>query len=786
MNSNTNNGGNLPPSAFNSPENEIKKYLRIIKKRKWQILLTTLVLFLGWFAYIFVTQGGPLYQSTVLLSFQDPRTMSAVEVGTRRNVNAGKVRLIKTNVLLSQIVEDLQLNLSIGTNDVSQKDAFRMIFVDKSTVPGEYKIIYAEEGLSLYYSDEKRGIKNKLLTKFSLSDTVFINRMTFVFNPDFFKDRIIKEFEFKIKSFQKAIEKLRRSINYRLDRSQTILTITVSHKSPYKAAEIVNTLANLFIKLNLKLKSYKNDEVIRILEHELSLAKKELDQANNRLREFREKYPWVVLTAGAGMQVGVISRLEEEKNSATLKIKDLKEILTKFGTAMDVEEKLLTSRQLLTYLSAEQLPIATAFSAEFEDLFNKRNILLGEYAPSHPFVQQNNQAFLSLFLKLKTAADDYVNKLESQIRRTELKIGEEKKKLRGLPRRELELAEFIRDRDLKDDLYKRILTRYNAAKIEKEVEVSDVYIVDYGTPSTPIGRFSVILKKTLFGFVIAIGLGLGLAIVLEFFDKTVQNVDELREKIEYPVLGNIPVIREDEEIPENFEGIKGKRDPKLVTIDYSPTLESESYRDLRTKIFYLKQKQNFSSFIITSLQSNEGKSLTASNLAITFAQQKILTLLIDGDMRRGVLHNEFGNKKKPGLSDFLVSGATIDYDNLSKIVQNTFVPNLYLISSGSLIPNPSEILGTDKMVELLNLIKSKFGLVVIDTAPFQSCSDAAILSLHVDGVLVVTKAGHTNVEQLSQKINEYPNFQRKILGVILNMVKFDIRKNQYQYSYYNY
>ena len=224
----------------------------------------------------------------------------------------------------------------------------------------------------------------------------------------------------------------------------------------------------------------------------------------------------------------------------------------------------------------------------------------------------------------------------------------------------------------------------------------------------------------------------------------------------------------------------------MLTLDYSPSLESEAYRDLRTKILYANKNNQISSFIITSLRPSEGKSLSASNLAITFAQQKVTTLLIDAYLRRGVLHNVFGNKKKPGLSDFLISKATIDEINVNKLIQSTFVPNLFIITSGSPIPNPTEVLGSDRFSKLLSLFKSKFGFVIIDTAPFQASSDAVILSRSVDGILLIVRAAYTNVEQLHHKISEYPSIQDKILGMILNMEKLDMKKVRYQYSYYNY
>ena len=96
------------------------------------------------------------------------------------------------------------------------------------------------------------------------------------------------------------------------------------------------------------------------------------------------------------------------------------------------------------------------------------------------------------------------------------------------------------------------------------------------------------------------------------------------------------------------------------------------------------------------------------------------------------------------------------------------------------------MLGSERMTNLLNVLKSRFGMVILDTAPFEASSDAPILSTHVDGALIVVRADYTNVDNLSLKINEYPNIHRKILGLVLNAVKADMNKNRYQYSYYNY
>ncbi|HQU74985.1 MAG TPA: polysaccharide biosynthesis tyrosine autokinase, partial [Calditrichia bacterium] len=311
-------------------------------------------------------------------------------------------------------------------------------------------------------------------------------------------------------------------------------------------------------------------------------------------------------------------------------------------------------------------------------------------------------------------------------------------------------------------------------------------VLDEAVAPPPESLLALFLKKSILGIGFGLGLGVVLAIILEFFNKTVQDKEELQSRLRIPVLGTVPLIESANENSDNIKDLKGKRDAKLITLDYSPTLESESYRDLRTKILFANSDKPISSFLLTSLRPSEGKSLTSSNLAVTFAQQKISTLIIDADLRRGVLHNVFGNKKKPGLSDFLISKATVDYDNVNKLIQKTMIPNLYIITTGSPIPNPTEMLGSERMANLVSMLKSRFGMLIIDTAPFQASSDAAILSSQVDGVTVVVRADYTNVDQLKDKIHEYPNIEQRILGLVLNMVKVDSKNQRYQYSYYNY
>jgi len=780
-----NNNLSTTYSAVNN-ENDLKKYLKILLKRKWSFLIASIVGLLGWSFFVVLFQDSITYKSTVLLSFQDPRSLSAVGDFPRRRYNVDKASLIKTNTLLGEVVERLNLNFSFITKSVVKETVFDYLYLDRKSIPGEYRLLFEGKRIKLFYSNESKTIDNKILIESNIGDTIKVNNFSFFIKPELIKMKKLNEIEFKILDFQKAVEKLKEKISYKMDRYQTILTLTVSDKNPSVAAKIVNTIADLLVKLNLKMKKYKSNAAIGVLENELKLAKEDLDKANNKLRNFRERYPWIVLNTDVSAKISEISSLENQKNNNLSKIEEIKSLQRKLNNSQDINEKISNAREIIAYLSSEGIPVAGALSIEFDDLFSKRNLLLDEYPMSHPFVKENNNKFNKLFMKLINISNKYIQSLNATISLLNSKIIVVQNNVKRLPSKELELADLIRDRDVKDDLYQKILSRYNSAKIDNEVEVSDVYIVDYGVPSPPKGRFKMLIPKFLLGIFIAMGIGIGVVFVLEFFDNTVQTAEELNHKIDFPVLGSIPIILNEWEIPKDLYKLKNKPDPKLITIDYSPSFESESFRNIRTKILHFDQLERISSFVVSSLYPDEGKSLIAANLAITIAQQKISTILVDGDLRRGVLHSEFGFKKVPGLSDILISKNPINYDYVSTIIQNTMVPYLYIIPSGTFVPNPSELLGGNRMKDLLEFLKERFGMVITDTAPFGSCTDATILSQIFDKVIVVVRAEKTSISNLIKKIDDYPSMRSKVLGMILNGIKYNYKKDHYKYSYYNY
>ena len=220
------------------------------------------------------------------------------------------------------------------------------------------------------------------------------------------------------------------------------------------------------------------------------------------------------------------------------------------------------------------------------------------------------------------------------------------------------------------------------------------------------------------------------------------------------------------------------RDPK------SPV--SEVFRTLRTNIQFMNTNNKLKTLLVTSTLPGEGKSWVTANLAVTFAQAGKKVVLVDADMRKGRQYTIFEVSPKPGLSNYL-SGFDINTgeeisDDLADYIQDTQVKNLYIMSAGNIPPNPSELLISTKMINLLDRLKELCDIVIIDGTPCELVTDSIILSRIVDSTVIVTAHKQTKKDDLQKIVTNIQNVGGKIAGIVLNKIPVSVKK--YEQSYY--
>jgi len=197
-------------------------------------------------------------------------------------------------------------------------------------------------------------------------------------------------------------------------------------------------------------------------------------------------------------------------------------------------------------------------------------------------------------------------------------------------------------------------------------------------------------------------------------------------------------------------------------------------------MLYSTQKK-VKSILVSSAGPGEGKTTTVSNLAITYANLGKKTLLVDTDLRRPVIHKVFNLKKEPGVTNFL-SSQTNDYES---IVKKTEIENLYVITSGVIPPNPSEMLGSNRMIEFVRLLEVNFDMILFDSPPLVAVTDANMISREIDQIILVVKVGQTDKKAFHHTISNLKNIKAPIGGVIMNAVKNKSSYGSYYYYYYH-
>jgi len=328
--------------------------------------------------------------------------------------------------------------------------------------------------------------------------------------------------------------------------------------------------------------------------------------------------------------------------------------------------------------------------------------------------------------------------------------------------------------DTSPEMAKIIADKVTDVFIEKVVDIMQAMnakVIDRAeVPKKPIKPNKV--KYTAAAFAFGLVLGFGIVLLIEFLDNTVKTAEDIKVFVDLPVIGAIPLF-------SNI--LKGGR--KVIDSRYIITNANhkspiaEALRMLRTNILFSNIDKPLKSFVVTSSSNDEGKTTTAVNLAVTFSQQGSRVLLIDGDMRKPVIYRIFGFENNNGLTNFL-----LEHDDYKKYIKGSQIDHLDVLMCGTIPPNPSELLMSYAMRNLIQQASDDYDIILIDTPPVGMVTDAAIASTMVDGTILVAASGKVTVDALTRAKELLCKVNANIIGVVLNK----LAKNSPGYYYDKY
>jgi succinoglycan biosynthesis transport protein ExoP len=300
-----------------------------------------------------------------------------------------------------------------------------------------------------------------------------------------------------------------------------------------------------------------------------------------------------------------------------------------------------------------------------------------------------------------------------------------------------------------------------ASTADNFVVTSDAVLPD--APVSPNKKLNVAIA-----FAAGLLLAIGLAFLLDYLDQSVKSDDELTERVGLIPIGHIA-----------FQAAGAGKRGELVTLEeQSPA--AEAYKALRTSLIYSTIDQELKEIVITSANPGEGKSRTAANLAVALASAGNRTLLVDADFRRPSQHRIFGRIRNVGLTNLIVQ----EVDEDEAVTKVDSVTNLWLLTSGPTPPNPSEMLGSTRMRELMDHLRPNFNYVIVDTPPVNAVSDALILAAFANGTVIVVEQGRTTYPALRQAKQMLDHVGARTVGAVMNKVRSSAGSYAYSYGYY--
>lgn len=299
--------------------------------------------------------------------------------------------------------------------------------------------------------------------------------------------------------------------------------------------------------------------------------------------------------------------------------------------------------------------------------------------------------------------------------------------------------------------------------------VNTINLIEKPAPGAPVDRG--LPMKLLTAAAIGLMLAMGGAYVIEYLDNSFKNSDEIQQQLNLPTLAAIPILPED----------KDPKHPRPYMLQKSQSAPAESFRVLRTNLQFTAVSRSLRRLLVTSALPGEGKSAVCANLAIAVAQTGSRVVIVDCDLHRPRQHKLFGLVNNIGLTS-----ALLDFDvPPEQYVQPTSLPTLGVLTTGPLPPNAAELLGSQRMSDLLDHLQTQADLILIDTPPTTVLADAALLSGHVDSVLLVVRVGKTSRELVKRALATLQQVQGDVLGVVLNFMPAK-GGGYYYYSYYSY
>lgn len=731
----------------------IRDYLFVILKRKWLIL--SLVLVVTSLVTIQMFRQPSIYEGETTIKIEPkPRNVlqtKEIVINAQSDPNfwGTQLKLLENPALARQVALtlDLQNNAAFfgGQSQGGIFSSLRKIFSGQRTAQASRE----STGLTLVGEDEAA---NESLTPEKLAQL----------EP--YEDAILAG---------ETIEPIL---------GTSLVKIKFSHSDPELAQKVANTLAEVFVNNNLARATAGSTKAEDILAREIANLQGKIKRDQEAQFNYAKNKNLPLTTdPKTNLEVTRLATLSSQLLDAENETKEFK---SKYEAARSQPD----SFSIPDVQASKRVDM---LRERISILIERRDALLVIYTPEWPEVRKLEAQIKPIEEELAKAPTEIVNSMkrryeaaasrEQSLRRA---YDQQKGKTTQQTRDQIDLLAITQDLETNKQYLNTLLQRQREISVGQGVQQNDVTIsTPSRLPKTPIGPPR--LRNIIIAFLLALAAGIGLAFLLDFLDDTVKSIEDVDRYLHLPALALIPASKGDR---ARLIGIPGppsagpSETTALAMIDDARSPIAESYRHLRTSLLLSSAGQPPKTILVTSSQPSEGKTTTAINTAFMLAQTGAEVLIVDCDLRRPRLHAHFDVPNARGLTNWL-SGDT-DVEGLLQSYEKQ--PNLKLLTSGPVPPNPAELLGSDEMRKLLGTLGERFSHIIIDSPPVISFTDASILSTMADGVVLVVHGGKSSRAVIRRAKQQLLDVGAHLFGVVLNNVKLETQDYYYSGYYSSY
>lgn len=795
--------GTVAPSVSEHYESQTVSLSHLVGvlRRRWR-LIAMLTVVGGAIGGFLAVSEPPTYQAAGLIRLAGERRQLTgdvnaedpkVDLGRTADPMLSLVELVRSRSVMGAVVDSVGLQLvAIDPNDPAfAATMLADVHVDPRMGADSIMLDFAPDKVTAEFASRKASAR--------YGDVLRLGAVQFTVPAR----PVVTKATIAVRMREQAIGALQTGVLVTPRAGTDVIQIAYQSTNRALAARVVNSVITSFQTLNVQSAKEKSKRRRVFLEEQFARTDSMLTRAQAELANFRSRQQLASSASKLEAEQSAMITLEGRRAELEADRNTFAALLSKLKAGDDAGRAEALRALASSPALGDNPSVGQLFSQLNNYQFRLDSMTTGPWAaaPSNPDVLQLRTLIKSSQVNLVQAVTSHLASIEARMGALSTLSSHSGQSIQLLPAMAEEEMRLNRRVEALSTQSDDLRQDYQRAKMAEEVEAGDIDVVDpAAVPYTPLWTAATI--KLAIGFLLGMMLGVGLAFLLEALNTSIRRPEDIEAVLHLPGLAVIPRLTTaapKRRLGGLLKGGKGQANPRAAAIGTATqpfSIGTEAFRMLRTSLFWSDGSEQLRTLVITSAAPGDGKTLTAANLAASFAHDGLRVLLVDCDIRRPQLHGLFRAPRSPGLLDLLApssreSGSEVrslsladdeSGDPVGHVVRSTPFRGLSLLTCGTLPTNASNLLSGVRMRSLLALLKERFDLVILDTPPVLATADAGILGSLCDGVLLVVRAGQTERSAAQRATAQLASSGARVLGVVLN----DPSGNVSQYGDYYY